>query len=126
MPITIHAHDSLENEGFSHQVERLYDTSPEFADGAHAVEQLEQAMTRGDVLYTADFNEKCIAAVWARGQGEERLIQYIVVHPSNRGRGVAEQLIKAACEQEALKGVKHFRPGCGVIHRILAHLELLG
>ena len=33
MPITVHAHTSLENNDFRRQLERLYDVSPEFADG---------------------------------------------------------------------------------------------
>ena len=41
MPITVHAYSSLENLGIRTQLERLYDTSPEFGDGQDAMEQLE-------------------------------------------------------------------------------------
>lgn len=33
MPITVHAYTSLENDEVRSQLERLYDTSPEFSDG---------------------------------------------------------------------------------------------
>ena len=33
MPITVHAYTSLEKEELRSQLERLYDTSPEFAMG---------------------------------------------------------------------------------------------
>ena len=45
MPITVHAYTSLENDEVRSQLERLYDTSPEFSDGADAMEQLEQNLT---------------------------------------------------------------------------------
>ncbi len=42
MPITVHAYSSLDNSEIRDQLERLYDTSPEFGDGHDAIEQLEQ------------------------------------------------------------------------------------
>ena len=41
MPITVNAYTSLENDEVRSQLERLYDTSPEFSDGADAMEQLD-------------------------------------------------------------------------------------
>lgn len=123
MPITVHAYTSLENEEVRSQLERLYDTSPEFSDGTDAIEQLEQNLAQYTSLYTAEFNTKIIGAIWATGQGESRLLQNIVVHPANRGRGVADRLVSEVCRLEEEKNVKHFEPGCGAIHRCLAHLE---
>ncbi|ANF80836.1 GNAT family acetyltransferase [Acinetobacter sp. NCu2D-2] len=123
MPITVHAYTSLENEEVRSQLERLYDTSPEFSDGTDAIEQLEQNLAQYTSLYTAEFNTKVIGAIWSSGQGESRLLQNIVVHPANRGRGVADRLVSEVCRMEEEKGVKHFEPGCGAIHRCLAHLE---
>ena len=40
MPITVHAYTSLEKEELRSQLERLYDTSPEFGDGHDAVDHL--------------------------------------------------------------------------------------
>ena len=51
-----------------------------------------------------------------------RSLENIVVHPANRGRGVAERLVEEVCRIEEEKGVKNFEPGCGAIHRCLAHL----
>ncbi|MFN3072040.1 GNAT family N-acetyltransferase [Acinetobacter sp. TY2] len=122
MPITVHAKTSLENEEVRNQLERLYDTSPEFGDGKDAVEQLEQNLAQYTLLYTAEFNTKIIGALWCTGQGESKVLENIVVHPANRGRGVAERLVEEVCRIEDEKGVKVFEPGCGAIHRCLAHL----
>ena len=123
MPITVHAKTSLENNEVREQLERLYDTSPEFGDGNDAIEQLEQNLAQYTTLYTAEFNTKIIGAVWATGQGESRTLENIVVHPANRGRGVAERLISEVCRIEEEKGVTQFEPGCGAIHRCLTALE---
>ncbi|WP_180028780.1 GNAT family N-acetyltransferase [Acinetobacter sp. YH16032] len=123
MPITVHAITSLDNVEVREQLERLYDTSPEFSDGQDAIEQLEQNLTQYTLLYTAEFNTKIIGAIWSTGQGESRMLENIVVHPANRGRGVAERLVSEACRMEEEKGVNHFEPGCGAIHRCLSSLE---
>ena len=122
MPITVHAKTSLENQEVRDQLERLYDTSPEFGDGKDAVEQLEQNLAQYTLLYTAEFNTKIIGALWCSGQGESKVLENIVVHPANRGRGVEERLVEEVCRMEEEKGVKIFEPGCGAIHRCLAHL----
>ena len=125
MPITVHAYTSLENEEMRSQLERLYDTSPEFGDGQDAVEQLEQNLAQYTTVYTAEFNTQIIGAIWCTGQGESKILEYIVVHPANRGRGVAERLVSEVCRMEEEKGVKFFEPGCGAIHRCLAHIGKL-
>ncbi|TCM70975.1 acetyltransferase (GNAT) family protein [Acinetobacter calcoaceticus] len=122
MPITVHAYTSLENEDIRDQLERIYDTSPEFGDGQDAIEQLEQNLAQYTLVYTAEFNCKIIGAIWCTGQGDSRLLENIVVHPANRGRGVAERLVAEVCRLEEAKEVKKFEPGCGAIHRCLAHL----
>ncbi len=38
-------------------------------------------------------------------------LEYIVVHPANRGRGVADRLVSEVCRMEEAKGVQHFRAG---------------
>ena len=119
MPITVHAYTSLENDEVRSQLERLYDTSPEFSDGADAMEQLEQNLTQYTSVYSAEFNTKIIGAIWCTGQGESRILENIVVHPANRGRGVAERLVSKVCRMEEEKGDKNFVPGCGAIHRCL-------
>jgi len=133
MPLTFHAYQTL-NDDLRDQLENLYSISPEFADGTQAVEALDKALARSAQsyttnfhakLYTAEFNDKVIAAIWVTGHGPERLLQYIVVHYANRGRGVADQLVRAVTEQEQVLGVTSFEPGCGAIHRALAHLGLV-
>ena len=125
MPITVHAYRSLDNLGIRTQLERLYDTSPEFGDGQDAMQQLEQDLQQYTTVYTAEFNTKIIGAIWCTGQGESKTLEYIVVHPANRGRGVAERLVSEVCRYEEAKEVKRFDPGCGAIHRCLAHLGKL-
>lgn len=133
MPLTFHVHETL-NDDLRDQLENLYNISPEFADGQHAVEALEKAFAMSAQayttnfhakLYTAEFNDKIIAAVWVTGRGSERLLQYIVVHYANRGRGLADQLVRTVTEQEQQLGIRSFQPGCGAIHRALAHLGLI-
>ena len=121
MPITVHAYTSLENTEVRSQLERLYDTSPEFGDGQDAMQQLEQDIQQYTTLYTAEFNSKIIGAICSTGQGESRILEYVVVHPANRGRGVAERLVEEVCRVEEAQGVKQFEPGCGAIHRCLSH-----
>ena len=123
MPITIHAKTSIQDPEVRDQLERLYDTSPEFGDGHDAIEQLEQNLAQYTLLYTAEFNTKIIGAIWATGQGDSRTLENIVVHPANRGRGVAERLVSEVCRMEEEKGVKAFEPGCGAIHRCLTSLD---
>ncbi len=128
MPITVHAYSELQDDNLRAQLIRLYETSPEFSDGESAVQQLSHAMQQGSLIYTAEFNQKLIGAVWVSQQGQQentRLIHYIVVHPANRGRGVAERLIEGVCTAEEEKGVTEFKPGCGAIHRCLSHLDKL-
>ena len=100
MPITVHAYTSLENDEVRSQLERLYDTSPEFSDGADAMEQLEQNLAQYTSVYSAEFNSKIIGAIWCTGQGESRILENLVVHPANRGRGVAERLVSEVCRME--------------------------
>lgn len=125
MPITVHAYSELQNDSLRAQLVKLYETSPEFADGEHAMGQLSDAMQTGSRIYTAEFNQKVIGAVWVSGEGHSRLVHYVVVHPANRGRGIAETLISGVCNAEEKKGVTEFKPGCGAIHRCLSRLGKL-
>jgi len=125
MPITVHPYTTLENDEIRDQLERIYDTSPEFADGQDAIEQLEQNLAQYTLVYAAVFNTKIIGAIWSSGQGNSRVLENIVVHPANRGRGVAERLVAEACRMEQNKGVESFEPGCGAIRRCLMHLGKL-
>lgn len=122
MPITVHAYTSIDEEDIRNQLERLYSSSPEFPNGATAIVQLQQALAQYTLLYTAEFNSRIIGAIWCIGTGDERKLQYIVVHPANRGRGVAERLISEVCRMEEEKNVQHFIPGCMAIRRNLVRL----
>ena len=122
MPITVHAYRSIADSAFAEQIERIYDTSPEFGDGHDALEQLQQQLEQYTTLYTAEFNSKIIGAIWCTGQGSSRLLENVVVHPANRGRGVAERLVEEVCKMEEAQGVQTFEPGCGAIHRCLSHI----
>ncbi|AOA57132.1 GNAT family N-acetyltransferase [Acinetobacter larvae] len=125
MPITVQVYTALENDDIRDQLQRLYDTSPEFSDGEDAIAQLQQNLTKYTQLYVAEFNSKIIGAIWCTGQGQSKVLENIVVHPANRGRGVAERLVSEACRLEEQNGVERFEPGCGAIHRCLLHLGKL-
>ena len=124
MPFTVTQAATLDQEN-RQRLQALYDHSPEFASGADAMQQLQQALAAGDRLYIGWFNDKPIAALWSRQQpdGHDRLLQYIVVHPANRGRGIAEQLMSQVMLQERTLGVQAFQPGCGAIRRLLTRLQ---
>jgi hypothetical protein len=62
MPIQVEAVKSLSDAMVRNQVERLYETSPEFSDGQDAVNQLDNVLDEDTVLYTAIFNDKIIGA----------------------------------------------------------------
>lgn len=122
MPITVHPQTSLQNAEVRDQIERLYDASPEFSSGKAALDQLERQLSEYTVFYTAEFNTKIIGVIWSTGQQDQRKFEYIVIHPANRGRGVAERLVSEAHRLETLNGVKHFEPGCSAIQRCLAEV----
>jgi hypothetical protein len=69
MPITVHAYTSIADEDIRNQLERLYDTSPEFGDGQDAIDQLEQNLAQYTLLYTAEFNSKLLVQFGVRGVG---------------------------------------------------------
>ncbi|WOE31038.1 MULTISPECIES: GNAT family N-acetyltransferase [unclassified Acinetobacter] len=123
MPITVHPQTSVKNDDVRQQLQRLYDTSPEFEDGKHALEQLEQQLNQYTVLYTAEFNCKIIGAIWCRGQGDSKHLEHLVIHPANRGRGVAQRLIAELYRLEQAQGIKTFQPGCVAIQRCLAQIQ---
>ncbi|MEB3766949.1 acetyl-CoA sensor PanZ family protein [Acinetobacter sp. MD2] len=122
MPISVQVYTSIDDEEQRNQLERLYNSSPEFISGTIAVEQLQQQLKQYSLLYTAEFNCRIIAAIWCIGTGDTRSLQHIVVHPANRGRGVAQRLISELCRMEKAKQVEHFQPGCGAIAHYLAQL----
>ncbi len=109
------------------RVEKLYDTSPEFANGKDAIALFEKSFNKGGSLYLGMFNSKPIAAIGCFDEGieDKRLLQYIVVHPANRGRGIAAKFIKQVTDLERKKGITGFTPGCTAIHRILTRYELM-
>lgn len=119
--------NSLDDPELKLRVEKLYDTSPEFASGSDAVAFFEKVFAKGDVLYLGMFNDKPIAAIGCLNEGIDgsRLLQYIVIHPANRGRGLAPKFVKQVIDLERKKGNTKFVPGCGAIHRILAMYELI-
>jgi GNAT superfamily N-acetyltransferase len=126
MPIQVQAIHDIKDVLIRNQIERLYDISPEFIDGQDAIEQLDQALSTDTTLYTANFNDKIIGAVWCiRLNVHSCLLNYVVIHPANRGRSVAERLVAELCRLEEAQGVQEFQPGCGATFRCLQHLAKL-
>jgi GNAT superfamily N-acetyltransferase len=125
MPITVHAHTCLENNDFRCELERLYDLSPEFSDGEDALLQLENSLAQDTVLYTALDEHQLIAAICSRAQGHEQVLEYVIVHPTYRGRGIAERLVGEVCRLQEAQGISVFKPGCGAVYRCLMALNKL-
>ncbi|MFW2178275.1 MULTISPECIES: GNAT family N-acetyltransferase [unclassified Moraxella] len=109
------------------RIEKLYDTSPEFTTGSEAIALFEKSLAKGNLLYLGMFNGKPICAIgcFDDGQTDTKRLQYIVVHPANRGRSISAKFIKQVTDIERKKGIRHFIAGCGAIHRVLAMYELL-
>ena len=120
-------HNKIADPMLKLRVEKLYDNTHEFASGAAAIEFFEAAFKKGHLLYLGMFNDKPIAAIGCFNEGidDNRRLNYIVVHPANRGRGIAPRLVKQVTDIERKKGVTHFEPGCTAIHQILQRYDLL-
>lgn len=119
MPITVHTYASLEKEEIYSQIERLYVVSPEYENESQAISMLIQHLNQGAVLYIAMFNDKVIGFVLAMGASYERKLNELVIHPANRGRGIARRLIEEVDKIEREHGVKNITSTCAVIQKIL-------
>lgn len=119
MPITVHTYASLEKEEIYSQIERLYVVSPEYENESQAISMLIQHLNKGAVLYVAMFNDKIIGSVLAMGASHERILDQLVVHPANRGRGIARRLIEEVDKIENEHGVQKIVSTCPVIEKLL-------
>ena len=119
MPITVHAHTSLENNDFRRQLERLYDGSPEFAHGQAAITQLEPRLTQDTLIYSAEFNTKLIGAICCRKLEDGAILEYLVIHPANQGRGVDERLVSEVCRMQKEQGITRIQASGTDIEQLL-------
>lgn len=122
MPVIVHSLNQIADENIKSQIIKIYQHTHEFTDGEQAYQVLEQAVEQDTQFYVAIFNDKIIASIWSTGTGDSRLLKHIVVHPANRGRGIAERLISEVCRLEEEKGVQHFQPYCPAIRKALIKL----
>jgi len=108
MPLTVESVQfGLPDDLKTHLV-KVYRDTPEFASGESAIDVLTEALGgHGSVLYTGVFNNKHICAVLAQGDGQQRQLRYLCVHPANRGRGVARRLLDEVRRLEAERGSTH-------------------
>ena len=118
MPVMVSAEKNISPE-LAQGITKLYDTSPEFGSGAEALDKAQQILNEDGVLYVGWFNAKPVASIMASGTATQRLIHNIVVHPANRGRGIADRLMAETCRLEREKGAIHFVAGCTAIARLL-------
>lgn len=118
MPVTVTAEKSLSPELMA-GLSKLYASSPEFSGGEEAVAEAERVLGIGGVVYVGWFNGKAVSAIMAWGPDDSRTLRWIVVHPANRGRGIADRLVSEACRLEREQGRDHFIAGCTAIARLL-------
>jgi GNAT superfamily N-acetyltransferase len=104
MPVAVELVTHPLPEPLAAELVRTYADSPDFASPEAAVEVLRDAVAGGDSLYSGVFNNRHIAAVLVRGEGETRHLRYLAVHPATRGRGVAERLVSEVRRLEAERG----------------------
>lgn len=118
MPVIVSAEQQLNTE-LSQHLAKLYDSSPEFSNGEAAIVKANQILANQGLLYVGWFNNRPVAAIMASGAANNRLLHNIVVHPANRGRGIADRLMAETCRLEREKGTSHFVAGCTAIARLL-------
>lgn len=105
----------------------LYDADDSQPAGEEVLAIVEQGLKRGQCLYVGMFNDKPIAAVacFDDGQTDAKRLQYLTVHPQNRGRAIDAKFIKLVYDAEIKKGVRQFVPADDDIHRIMTEYGLL-
>lgn len=118
MPVIVSAEQQLKTE-LSQHLTKLYDSSPEFSNGEAAIVKANEVLANQGLLYVGWFNNRPVAAIMASGAANNRLLHNIVVHPANRGRGIADRLMAETCRLEREKGTTHFVAGCTAIARLL-------
>lgn len=118
MPVMVTSERQLTPE-LQQGLVKLYDSSPEFSHGSDAIEKSEDVLAAKGAVYVGWFNGKAVAAIMASPSADNRLLHNIVVHPANRGRGIADRLVAEACRLEREQGNSHFVAGCTAIARLL-------
>jgi hypothetical protein len=63
-----------------------------------------QSPSSDAILYVGWFNSKAIAAAWAVGADDARMLSGFAIHPATRGREVLAQLASAMRTQENAAG----------------------
>ena len=118
MPVIVSAEQQLSPE-LSQHLAKLYDSSPEFSNGEAAIAKANEVLANQGLVYIGWFNNRPVASIMASGAANNRLLHNIVVHPANRGRGIADRLMAETCRLEREKGVTHFVAGCTAIAGLL-------
>ena len=118
MPVIVTSEQQLSSE-LQQGLVKLYDSSPEFSHGSEALEKGQDVLASHGAWYVGWFNGKAVAAIMASPSADNRLLHNIVVHPANRGRGIADRLVSEACRLEREQGNTHFIAGCTAIARLL-------
>lgn len=106
MPVLVSVAAHPLSSQIAEELEKVYADSPEFANGANAVQALEEAALDGESLYLGVFNDHVIASVLVRGDSESRHMRYLCVHHATRGRGVADRLVAEVRRLEKEQGTR--------------------
>ncbi|MBO1531041.1 hypothetical protein J3492_07410 [Psychrobacter sp. F1192] len=111
----------------SERLQAMYDADDAHPSGSEVLSIIKQGFGRGQTLYVGMFNDKPIAAVacFDDGQTNAKRLQYLTVHPQNKGRAIDAKFIKLVYDAEIKKGVREFVPVDTDIHRIMSEYELL-
>jgi GNAT superfamily N-acetyltransferase len=106
MPVVVEVAATPLSPALETELGHIFTDYPAFTSADIALTVLRAAVAEGDTLYTAFFNNRYIAAVLVRGEGETRHMRYLCVHNATRGRGVAERLIAEMRRYELVRGTK--------------------
>lgn len=118
MPVMVTAEHQLSPE-LTSGLHKLYSSSPEFVNGDEAIQTAQKVLAEGGLIYVGWFNSKPVSAIMAYGGTDGRTLRWIVVHPANRGRGIADRLVSETCRLEREHGYQRFIAGCTAIARLL-------
>lgn len=118
----VYAHTSIEKIEIQLALKKLYLGDAIF-EKQELLMQLKQPFKNNTVLYTANFNDKIIGAVWVTPELDAYIVHDLAIHPANRGRGIATRLVS---EVERLIHQHHavqLHTNCAVVMHILSQIK---
>ncbi|WP_019519104.1 GNAT family N-acetyltransferase [Faucicola boevrei] len=112
-------------ENGSHNAQNNKENNAENGEAIFAILQKSVQKNPNNLLFLGLFNGKPIACIGCFDDGltDNRRLQYLTVHPANRGRGIAKKFLKQVISQLKKQGIHQFSPSDTATHHILQQYE---